>query len=355
MTDTDVIGSALSADALHRAAKEGERAAQTLLVMMKDGGIDLIDFAKGIKGPPFRTQARAREMTAFFLCQAAVRSAPSKKIRKTARRYLDESDHGVKSALEVMLPPFDEMRRAAEDQAAAGDRERLDGLNALARGSCVLCGEPFAGREPAQAAICRPPGAQKVIVNAICAVCAALPKQDKVHRLQEKLEKEALPHLDPRLYVENAVLMPLDGDLIRTAEQLARNRLIGVPNATLPPLWLLQKNGEPSLAVIETPWSGDEEKADVLAFLRGFMRANSVDAYANLSEVWMAPEESPVRPRDSDAREEGVLIVVANQGGVTAKTFTIARNADGVCSALEEIDIGGTVSGPLCELLKLKP
>jgi hypothetical protein len=129
-------------------------------------------------------------------------------------------------------------------------------------------------------------------------------------------------------------LSALNGALIDMAEALARKALIGVPNGQ-PPTWLLKRNGEDTVMIVETFWSDDREKFAALDFMRGLMRENGVDAYVFFSEGWMAPEGAPVRPRDSDARVEVVNAVVSDGKSKTLKIWSMLRDDDSVCSDLE--------------------
>jgi hypothetical protein len=235
---------------LHKAAKQGELAAQTLLVFADGRESELATFLSNMLRRPVQgaDPARIRQMAAYFMSQDALK-APSKKARKAARRYLENSD------------------------VALGGAVRLLGF------------------------------------------------------------------------------LPVDGALIDIAEALARKALIGVPGGQLPPLWLLQRDGEDTATIIESPWENDRVKFAVLNDMRSLMRKNSVSAYAFVSEAWIAGPDTNVLPRDSDTRVEIVHAVVADGKSKTSKAWSIIRNDDGVCVELKFWAQFDGASGHIAELL----
>src|SRR6516162_2435398 len=98
--DDDVLDDAVSVVALHKAAKQGELAAQTLLVFADGRESELATFLSNMLGRPVEVTdpARIRQMAAYFMSQDAL-NAPSKKARKAARRYLENSDVAPKGAV----------------------------------------------------------------------------------------------------------------------------------------------------------------------------------------------------------------------------------------------------------------
>jgi hypothetical protein len=248
--DDDVLDDALSAVALRKAAKQGELAAQTLLVFADGRESELVTFLSNMLRRPVDVAdpARIRQMAAYFMSQDAL-NAPSKKARKAARRYLENNDVA-------------------------------------------------------------PSGA-----------------------------------------VRSLGFLPVDGALIDIAEALARKALIGIPGGELPPVWLLQRDGEDTARIIESPWENDLVKLAILDDMRRLMGENSVSAYAFVSEAWIAGPDTDVQPRDSDTRVEIVHAVVADGKSKTSKVWSIIRNDDGVCVELKFWAQSHGVSGPIAEFL----
>jgi hypothetical protein len=399
MTD-DAIDCALSVDALHKAAKEGELAAQTLLVLAKGRESELAALANHsliTGGSPLPPDAgrEIRKLTANALSQMALAQGAPRKMRQAARRFLESGDAPSTFPVAMSVRSFAEARKRFESLTQA-EIERVlaeDGVEATLFGwlakrlagdasfSCLLCEKPAAPHE-----VLLGESDTGTFAAGLCAACAALPKADKQRRLITKLQQALSPARDhgqserqPRIeaaptttmvyggleykpmaldapsrrlrkaarrYLEtgNAVIvdpgararfLPLKGALMDMAEALAREALVGVPNGELPPTWLLKRNGEDMVMIIETFWSDDRKKFAALDFLRGLMRENGVDAYAFVSEGWMAPEGAPVRPRDSDARVEIVNAVVSDSKSKTLKVWSMLRGDDSVCSELE--------------------
>jgi hypothetical protein len=399
----DAIDCALSVDALHKAAKEGELAAQTLLVLAKGHESELAALAKrslvtkGGQIPPDAGR-QIRQMTANALSQMAFAQGAPRKMRQAARRYLESGDAPSTFPVTVSVGSFAEARKRFASLTQAEIKRVLaeDGMEAtlfgwlakrLAGGasfSCLLCEKPEAPHK-----VVFGESDTGTFAAGLCAACAALPEADIQRRLGAKLRRalspargnglsERQPHTEAapksatvyggleykpmaldapsrrlrkaaRRYLEtgNAVIvgpgararfLPLNGALMDMAEALARKALVGVPNGQLPPTWLLQRDDEDSVMVVETPWSDDREKFVVLDFMRGLMSENSVDAYAYLFEGWMAPESAPVRPRDSDARVEVVFAVVSDGKSKTFKVWSLLRGDDSVCSELEFLE-----------------
>jgi hypothetical protein len=117
----DEIKAALKPSALRQAAKDGDKAAQALISIADDTGMDLMDFAGALGAPSGTTPEDLRRMAAFFLCKMAVENAPSKRARKTARRYLETvpDERGVKLPIRgpSMMPWDGPMIDAAEKVA----------------------------------------------------------------------------------------------------------------------------------------------------------------------------------------------------------------------------------------------
>jgi hypothetical protein len=181
----DDFVAAVNLDELRRAAKGGETAAAFLLDMNRR--IDVAGFARSIEGPPHTPSPRAREIIACFLAKTAMSNAP-RAVRKLAKRFLAENDHGVRFT--TTIGGYDGMKAAAEAMAADGDPEVLDELTAIAAYQCFLCKEPFADQAPQDVVIVERPGAQKAFVTALCEACAARP--DKMRRVDAVLEKALL-------------------------------------------------------------------------------------------------------------------------------------------------------------------
>jgi hypothetical protein len=169
MTDPrteDAFDSALSADALRMAAKDGERAAATLLVLADGREGELAVFLRAtlaahIGNPPKASDAesmrRIRWMAAKAMSLAGL-DAPSRKMRNAARRYLECNDRPEALALVVSFRPFAEMT----DEARKLTKSEVDRIIAengapgtalkwvlrfmtppLPKADCFLCGQPF--------------------------------------------------------------------------------------------------------------------------------------------------------------------------------------------------------------------
>jgi hypothetical protein len=172
-----------------------------------------------------------------------------------------------------------------------------------------------------------------------------------------KNRKAARRYLEDSEAVSTAAIavdfLPRSGALIDMAETLARKTLVGAPNEQLSQTWLLQRDDEDSVMVVETPWSDDHSKLAIFDYIRGLARKNNVSSYAFVCEAWMADADTDVRPRDSDTRIEIVIAVVADGKSKTSKSWSIIRNDDGVCVELkfrdQDQDIG--VNGRIAKLL----
>jgi hypothetical protein len=96
---SDIFDSALSADALRKAANEGEVAAQTLLILIQGRPVNkltkLVKAATQVDGAQLAFDAEGmraiRRNVAHTLSRVSLAS-PSKKIRKTARRFLNSPE-----------------------------------------------------------------------------------------------------------------------------------------------------------------------------------------------------------------------------------------------------------------------
>jgi hypothetical protein len=370
--EADAFDAALSHDAIRKAAKDGEQAAQTLLVLaegLPDGELAALakqatrmSSGEPLKAGDAETMKYIRRMIAHAMSHAVL-DAANKKIRKTARRYLESNDMSPGEAgVRIALIPFAEAKEIAAKAKgdAFGDKALRDFFAGLKSGKphCMSCGQSFSP-EPHEVAFCN--GALDndtagAMVGGLCAACAAAPEEIKMSRVSEALMKgikDRTPTFathDVMPFVRSSGVI---SDLIAAAEAFVRAALIGKPNAQLFPHWLLQRDGETDLGLVETAWSDEAGKRAALGHMHGFMRDNGVTAYACASEVWFTPTAgSNVRPSQSDQRREAVNIVVSDGDVKQAKILAIVRDADGVCTDLRKIDgYDGPVKGPMAEML----
>jgi hypothetical protein len=199
----DAIDCALSVDALHKAAKEGELAAQTLLVLAKGRESELAALAKhslitdGSPLPP-DVGREIRQMTANALSQMALAKGAPRNMRRAARRDLESGDAPSTFPLTVSVRSFAEARKRFESLTQA-EIERVlaeDGVEAtlfgwlakrLAGGasfSCLLCDKSKAPHE-----VVFGESDTGTFAAGLCAACAALPEADTERRLGSKLQQ----------------------------------------------------------------------------------------------------------------------------------------------------------------------
>jgi hypothetical protein len=265
MTDadySDIFDSAFSADALHKAAEEGELAARTLIALSGWLDSDLATIVREKMRPPPPPDIEpdfVRRLAATFLCHEALgagRNPPPRKTRQAARRFLNSPE--------------------------ANSLETLAGA------------------------------------------------------------------------IKQAGLLPKEHmTLLDVAEKIAREVLIQVPGAELAPTWFLEREGEDTVMVFETPWSNDEAKAEILDQMREIMRKEGVTRYVFASESWVSTDlTSTVRPRDSDTRIEIVNAVTSEGDG---KFWTIVRDRAGVVTELEPLRTAHGIAGRMRNLLDHAP
>jgi hypothetical protein len=199
--DDEAFDLALSADALRKAAKDGEAAAQTLIVFAEgrpDGHLArLMKMAEhqgdgaaleGAEGARF-----IRRMLAQGLSQTiAEEPLATKKERKAARRYLKNSHPPGEFGAMVGVRPFAEMKQTAMGMHAEVIERILSEPNiggatmrwlvafmaGHAHKHCPLCEKPFA-EDPYEVVFGE--DATRFFCQPICRDCAALP--DKLARI----------------------------------------------------------------------------------------------------------------------------------------------------------------------------
>jgi hypothetical protein len=197
MTETETRDDApdrvLSLPALRQAARDGDKAAAVLLVLTE--GWPVGELAKTINmvaltdaAPPRAKEIR--EMAAGSLAQAALH-APNKKIRKAARRYLENDTSGSFHIGLTFRPIVEARAMAAEPDGPEGEALAVFFSAPERQRHCVCCEGPLVS-EPAEVASGFYEGI--ILVNGVCAACAASPgemKQGMTARTMAKAIKDA--------------------------------------------------------------------------------------------------------------------------------------------------------------------
>jgi hypothetical protein len=358
LTGDDAIECALNRDVLRKAADSGELATRTLLVLAEDlPAGELVAMAKEclVRNESVEADAenmrRIRQITAQAL-SASAQDAPSKRIRKAARRYLKDGtrDTGI-AAYEIGVRSFAEYE-AEDAENGWGQRAMLANI---AAGECALCRTPFGRLKPEELVLMRKPGQERARSAALCAACAMLSEKDKTRRIVEVVKR--LPELRKDEDVKPSPVpftrteKPLVDDLLDAAEAFAREKLIGVSNGELGPTWLLQHGG--TLMACPTPWGSDDEKTAVRLAMRQMMHDIDVEAYAFVSETWATPPGTPpgVRPCRSPDRQETVTAVASDGTAKKIRSWRTVRGGDGLVTDLAYHDEMDAVKSRLANML----
>ncbi|MBS7703289.1 hypothetical protein [Chelatococcus asaccharovorans] len=108
------------------------------------------------------------------------------------------------------------------------------------------------------------------------------------------------------------------------------------------------------LVIIEAPFENDRHRGIVLNALRNSFREAGIPRYAVVSEAWIASADDgrpPVAPKDSEDRQEGVLVIAADHSGHVAGRCLIERPWDGSHPTLGPLETWNCGSGALTNLL----
>lgn len=131
---------------------------------------------------------------------------------------------------------------------------------------------------------------------------------------------------------------PSIDDLIEQAIGFARHELVGKPDATLLPSWLIL--GAKRTTIVGTPFSDEFSKEFAAYTIRKMLKEEKATSYSFISEAWMAHEslDNPIglAPRDRMDRKEIVMVNAFNlKGEGKHRVFETIRGADGVIVELK--------------------
>lgn len=130
--------------------------------------------------------------------------------------------------------------------------------------------------------------------------------------------------------------MILVDELIDHAIGFARRVLIGVPDATLTPCWLIQ--GANGNTIVGTPFNGDWSKDMAAAAIRKLLKKERAVAYSFVSEAWQSVQnagEPLIRPSNREDRREIVMVTAYDRNGGKMRSWEIIRGPDGVVTELK--------------------
>jgi hypothetical protein len=132
-------------------------------------------------------------------------------------------------------------------------------------------------------------------------------------------------------------------ELMEDARRHAVEVLVGKPDASLMPTWLMQT--PKGAIVVGTPWTNDDEK-DLVAFaMRHMLKKEHATSYSFLSEAWVVTQgigEPYIQPRLSDKRREVVIINAFTREQGRVRIYEIKRGPDAVVTELTpESDLDG--------------
>jgi hypothetical protein len=144
-------------------------------------------------------------------------------------------------------------------------------------------------------------------------------------------------------------------ELLDRAIEHACSVLVGKPEASLMPTWLIQSKDKTS--IIGTPWDGEEDKKFMLFAMRMMLEKEQAQSYSFMSEAWSARENlnHPIGlpPSQREDKNEVVLINACDRQGGKMRIYEIKRNKKGVVTELALQKQGGEdqFSGRLLNLL----
>jgi len=129
---------------------------------------------------------------------------------------------------------------------------------------------------------------------------------------------------------------------------------------SMTPMWVVE--GQDGLTVIETPWTDDKEKAEMVQFVKKRMKEVKATRYVHIAEVWMAevrkmPESIKLGGKVSshpDRREAIMAIAEDKNGNVVHRRRFILRpeNGEATLAPAEVTHLKGQdVDGTLTHLL----
>lgn len=132
-------------------------------------------------------------------------------------------------------------------------------------------------------------------------------------------------------------MMNLD-EMIDHAINFARSQLIGLPDAELMPMWLIQ--GQEQDVIVGTPFDGPKSKDMAAEKISQLLREERATSYSYMAEAWSAIEnvDHPIglAPRDREDRREVVLVMARNRAGESkTRVWEIIRGPDGVVTELK--------------------
>lgn len=134
-------------------------------------------------------------------------------------------------------------------------------------------------------------------------------------------------------------MMTID-ELVENAIGFARQQLIGVPDAELLPVWMIQ--GPKGATVVGTPFPkglGGVGKDMIAEAVKQILKAEHATSYSFMSEAWAATESirNPLNlaPSQREDRREVVIINAFNHNGEGKQVFyDIVRDNDGIVTDL---------------------
>lgn len=112
------------------------------------------------------------------------------------------------------------------------------------------------------------------------------------------------------------------------------------------------------LAIVPTPWRGEEEKVAMLASVREVFREQKVVAYVSFAEAWIATaipgDDRPPSEREDRAEVLFIGLAVKGEPQPECRQFKIERPYDGSAPSLvpEPLPPGLTIAGRLTSLLE---
>lgn len=126
-------------------------------------------------------------------------------------------------------------------------------------------------------------------------------------------------------------------ELIDSAIGFAKSVLVGKPEASLMPVWLIQ--GAKRGVIVGTPFDGEVSKDMVADAIRQILKDENATSYSFVSEAWVAYEDARhplgLAPSDRQDRREVVFVIAANHAGGKARSWEIVRGAGGVVVELK--------------------
>lgn len=140
-------------------------------------------------------------------------------------------------------------------------------------------------------------------------------------------------------------MMPLK-DLHRQACKFGRWGMSA--KGSVPAFFIIPDPIEPDrVNLISTPWGDADEKYAMVDMVRRYIRECHVDAYAFVTEAWLAsvdmrtqPELAKVPPSERSQREDVLLIMSRTRDGETCSTkYPVHYHAEGMPTLGEPEDL----------------